>query len=47
MGNVQSGKTAKLSFSLINKASDVGYKLIILIPGVHENLRKQTQGESQ
>lgn len=43
MGNVQSGKTANY-LSLINKASDVGYKLIILITGVHENLRKQTQG---
>jgi len=42
MGNVQSGKTANY-LALINKAADVGYKLIILITGVHENLRKQTQ----
>ncbi len=42
MGYVQSGKTANY-ISLINKAADVGYKLIILIAGVHNNLREQTQ----
>jgi len=42
MGNVQSGKTANY-LSLINKAADVGYKLIILIAGIHNNLRMQTQ----
>lgn len=42
MGYVQSGKTANY-ISLINKAADVGYKLIILIAGIHNNLREQTQ----
>jgi hypothetical protein len=42
MGNVQSGKTANY-LSLINKSADVGYKLIILIAGIHNNLREQTQ----
>ena len=42
MGYVQSGKTANY-ISLINKSADVGYKLIILIAGIHNNLREQTQ----
>ncbi len=42
VGHVQSGKTANY-ISLINKAADVGYKLIILLAGVHNNLRSQTQ----
>ena len=42
MGYVQSGKTANY-ISLINKVADVGYKLIILIAGIHNNLREQTQ----
>jgi len=42
MGDVQSGKTANY-LSLINKAVDAGYKLIILISGVHNILREQTQ----
>lgn len=42
VGHVQSGKTANY-IALINKAADVGYKLIILIAGVHNNLRTQTQ----
>ena len=42
MGYVQSGKTANY-ISLVNKAADVGYKLIILIAGIHNNLREQTQ----
>lgn len=42
VGHVQSGKTANY-IALINKAADVGYKLIILIAGVHKNLRAQTQ----
>lgn len=42
MGHVQSGKTANYT-ALINKAADVGYRLIILIAGVHNNLRRQTQ----
>lgn len=42
VGHVQSGKTANY-LGVINKASDAGYKLIILIAGVHNNLRSQTQ----
>lgn len=42
VGNVQSGKTANY-LSLINLVADYGYKLIILITGVHNNLRSQTQ----
>ena len=42
VGHVQSGKTANY-IALINKAADVGYKLIVLIAGVHNNLRTQTQ----
>lgn len=42
VGHVQSGKTANY-ISLINYAADYGYKLIILIAGVHNNLRSQTQ----
>lgn len=42
VGHVQSGKTANY-IALINKAADVGYKLIILIAGVHNNIRTQTQ----
>ena len=42
VGNVQSGKTANY-LSLLNLAADYGYKIIILIAGVHNNLRTQTQ----
>ncbi len=42
VGHVQSGKTANY-LALLNKAADIGYKLIILIAGVHNNLRTQTQ----
>lgn len=42
VGHVQSGKTANY-LSLINLAADYGYKLVILIAGVHNNLRSQTQ----
>lgn len=42
VGHVQSGKTANY-VGVINKAADAGYKLIILIAGVHSNLRSQTQ----
>ncbi|WP_010664001.1 Z1 domain-containing protein [Marinilabilia salmonicolor] len=43
VGNVQSGKTANYT-GLINKATDAGYKLIIVIAGIHNTLRGQTQG---
>lgn len=42
VGHVQSGKTANY-IGLINKAADAGYKLIIVIAGIHNNLRNQTQ----
>jgi hypothetical protein len=42
VGHVQSGKTANY-VGVINKAADAGYKLIVLIAGVHSNLRSQTQ----
>ena len=42
VGSVQSGKTANY-VGLINKAIDSGYKLIIVMAGVHSTLRSQTQ----
>ncbi|EJN02527.1 Z1 domain-containing protein [Phyllobacterium sp. YR531] len=42
VGHVQSGKTANYT-GLICKAADAGYKLIIVIAGIHNNLRNQTQ----
>lgn len=42
MGDVQSGKTASYT-GLIAKAADAGYKVIILLTGMIEDLRKQTQ----
>lgn len=42
VGHVQSGKTANY-LGVINKAADAGYRVIILIAGVHNNLRSQTQ----
>lgn len=42
VGHVQSGKTANYT-GLICKAADAGYKLIVIIAGIHNNLRNQTQ----
>lgn len=42
VGDVQSGKTGNY-LSLVTKAADAGYKFIIIIAGIHNNLRKQTQ----
>ena len=42
MGNVQSGKTQNF-IGLLNKAADVGYKVIIVLGGHQNELRKQTQ----
>ena len=42
VGHVQSGKTANYT-GLISKAADAGYRLIIVIAGIHNNLRNQTQ----
>lgn len=41
-GYVQSGKTAHY-IGLINKAIDSGYRIIIVLTGVHNSLRSQTQ----
>ncbi|MCB8889465.1 Z1 domain-containing protein [Vreelandella malpeensis] len=43
VGHVQSGKTANYT-GLVCKAADAGYRLIIVIAGIHSNLRNQTQG---
>jgi hypothetical protein len=42
VGSVQSGKTANYC-GLICKAVDAGYKLIVVLAGMHKNLRSQTQ----
>lgn len=42
MGAVQSGKTANYT-GLIAKAIDAGYKLIVVLAGIHDSLRSQTQ----
>ncbi|MCY7353470.1 MAG: Z1 domain-containing protein, partial [Cytophagaceae bacterium] len=42
VGQVQSGKTGNY-IGLINKAVDAGYKLVIVLAGVHDSLRAQTQ----
>lgn len=42
VGNVQSGKTANYS-GVIAKALDQNYKLVIVLSGIHNNLRRQTQ----
>ena len=41
-GHVQSGKTANYT-GLVCKAADAGYKLIIVLAGIHSSLRSQTQ----
>lgn len=42
LGYVQSGKTANFT-ALISKAADVGYKFVIVLSGIHNSLRQQTQ----
>lgn len=42
LGDVQSGKTATYT-AICNKAADAGYKVIIVLAGMMENLRVQTQ----
>ena len=42
LGHVQSGKTSNYA-GLISRAADADYKLFIVIAGIHENLRNQTQ----
>lgn len=43
IGDVQSGKTSNY-IALMNKAADAGYRIIILLSGTIEKLRRQTQG---
>lgn len=42
LGDVQSGKTANYT-AICNKAADTGYRIIIILAGMQENLREQTQ----
>lgn len=42
VGHVQSGKTANYT-GLVCKAADTGFNLIIVLAGIHNNLRSQTQ----
>lgn len=42
VGSVQSGKTSNFN-AVINSSIDVGYKLIIVLSGLMEDLRSQTQ----
>jgi hypothetical protein len=42
VGYVQSGKTANYT-GVINKGIDSGYRVIIVLSGMHKNLRSQTQ----
>lgn len=42
VGQVQSGKTANYT-GLICKAADTGFNFIIVLAGIHNNLRSQTQ----
>lgn len=42
LGDVQSGKTATYT-AVCNKAADAGYRVIIVLAGMQENLRRQTQ----
>lgn len=42
VGQVQSGKTANYS-AVIAKAADAGYRVIIVLSGIHNDLRQQTQ----
>ncbi|GAB3428329.1 Z1 domain-containing protein [Flindersiella endophytica] len=48
VGYVQSGKTTNFT-AVIAKAADIGYRLIIVLSGIHNGLRLQTQArlESQ
>lgn len=42
LGDIQSGKTANYT-AISNKAADTGYRIIIVLAGMMENLRQQTQ----
>ncbi len=42
LGHVQSGKTANFT-ALIAKSADVGYRLVVVLSGIDNGLRRQTQ----
>jgi hypothetical protein len=42
VGHVQSGKTGNYT-GLVCKAADAGYKVIVILSGIHNSLRAQTQ----
>ncbi len=42
VGHVQSGKTQHYT-ALVAKALDAGFRVVIILSGIHENLRQQTQ----
>lgn len=42
VGQVQSGKTSNYT-GLLCKAADAGFKFIVVLAGIHKNLRSQTQ----
>jgi len=42
LGYVQSGKTSNFT-AVLAKAADFGYRIFIVLSGVHNNLRRQTQ----
>lgn len=42
LGRVQSGKTANFT-AVIAKAADAGYRFVIVLSGIHNSLREQTQ----
>lgn len=46
VGYVQSGKTANFT-AVAARAADVGYRLIIVLSGIHDSLRNQTQRRLQ
>lgn len=46
LGHVQSGKTTSFT-SVIAKAADAGYRLFIVLAGMHDSLRNQTQARLQ
>ncbi|MFJ7526973.1 Z1 domain-containing protein [Streptomyces griseus] len=42
IGHVQSGKTSNFT-AVVNKAADRGYRMFIVLSGIHNSLRRQTQ----
>jgi hypothetical protein len=46
VGYVQSGKTANFT-AVMAKAADAGYRLFIVLSGIHNSLRRQTQDRLQ